>query len=303
MSGKLIISLDFELHWGVFDTVDESYNINLNGARDSIPLILGLFKKYKISATWATVGLLFNKSKEDYENFLPRIRNSNDTFNNPYKVKVGLNEEDDPFHYAYSLINEIKHTPNQEIGSHSYSHFNCSEEFTDIEAFESDLISAKRVAEKNFNVVLKSYVFPKNQINKSYFRILKKHSINIYRGSNYISRHNNIFFRFLRLLDSYFSILPSSYGTEVYLGLVCTIGSRFLRPYKNSFLNYFMLRRIVKEMRFAARNNLIYHLWWHPHNFGSNAKLNLRNLEILLKEYKQLKKEFNFQSVSMEEIC
>jgi len=32
-------------------------------------------------------------------------------------------------------------------------------------------------------------------------------------------------------------------------------------------------------MKFAAENNCIYHLWWHPHNFGNNKNENLQNLE------------------------
>ena len=41
---KFIISLDFELKWGVRDALDESYNENLLGARHVIPKILNLFK-------------------------------------------------------------------------------------------------------------------------------------------------------------------------------------------------------------------------------------------------------------------
>ena len=64
---KLVISLDFELHWGVFDAFGDKYNDNILGARKAIPEILALFKKYNINATWAIVGLLFNESKNDFE--------------------------------------------------------------------------------------------------------------------------------------------------------------------------------------------------------------------------------------------
>ena len=56
---KFIISLDFELKWGVLE-FDERYNKNLLVARQVIPKILTLFKEYQIKATWAVVGLLFN---------------------------------------------------------------------------------------------------------------------------------------------------------------------------------------------------------------------------------------------------
>ena len=58
--GTLIVSLDFELHWGVRDvkTVAQ-YRENLLGVRRAIPALLATFADYGIHATWATVGFLF----------------------------------------------------------------------------------------------------------------------------------------------------------------------------------------------------------------------------------------------------
>ncbi|MGB8704912.1 MAG: polysaccharide deacetylase, partial [Gillisia sp.] len=56
------------------------------------------------------------------------------------------------------------------------------------------------------------------------------------------------------------------------------------------------------EMSLAAKNNEIYHLWWHPHNFGENPKESLNDLRTILRHYKSLQKENNFQSVNMEEL-
>ena len=68
---KFVISLDFELHWGVFDKFGDRYNENILGARAAIPKILALFRTHKVYATWATVGLLFNESDEDYKSYKP----------------------------------------------------------------------------------------------------------------------------------------------------------------------------------------------------------------------------------------
>jgi len=62
------------------------------------------------------------------------------------------------------------------------------------------------------------------------------------------------------------------------------------------------IRRIKKAMTYAAKNNLIYHLWWHPHNFGRNTEENLKNLKSILDHYKYLNDKYNFESLSMEEI-
>ena len=67
-SGKLLISLDFELMWGVRDKRTISgYGKNIMGAREAIPQLLNLFGKYDIHATWAVVGFLFARSRKELE--------------------------------------------------------------------------------------------------------------------------------------------------------------------------------------------------------------------------------------------
>ena len=67
-----VISLDFELFWGVRDkrTIDE-YGKNILGVRKAIPCILECMIENDIHATWATVGFLFFDSKDELVEFLP----------------------------------------------------------------------------------------------------------------------------------------------------------------------------------------------------------------------------------------
>ena len=56
MAGTLIVSLDFELFWGMLDVCPlEKYQDHVLGGRKAIPGLLALFQKYGIHATWATV--------------------------------------------------------------------------------------------------------------------------------------------------------------------------------------------------------------------------------------------------------
>ena len=65
-SGRFIISLDYELMWGVRDHhTKESYGAAVLGARNAIPRMLAMFEKYNVQATWATVGLLFCETKDE----------------------------------------------------------------------------------------------------------------------------------------------------------------------------------------------------------------------------------------------
>ena len=71
--GALVISLDFELLWGVRDkrTIAD-YGANILGVRQVVPALLDLFAERNIACTWATVGLLFFATNKDAA--APRFR-------------------------------------------------------------------------------------------------------------------------------------------------------------------------------------------------------------------------------------
>ena len=59
-NGILVVSLDFELFWGVRDKKAISdYGANILRVRTVVPRLLALFEKYEVHVTWATVGFLF----------------------------------------------------------------------------------------------------------------------------------------------------------------------------------------------------------------------------------------------------
>ena len=78
------------------------------------------------------------------------------------------------------------------------------------------------------------------------------------------------------------------------VGMLNVCASRMLRPYspKLSFLEGLRLKRIKKEMTYAAKKGEMYHLWWHPHNFGANMEENLRFLESILQTYKSCNEKY-----------
>ena len=62
-NGNLIISLDFELFWGVFDVRSlESYKQELEKVHSIVPRLIELSDKYDIKLTFATVGFLLAKN-------------------------------------------------------------------------------------------------------------------------------------------------------------------------------------------------------------------------------------------------
>ena len=73
MKSNFIISIDFELIWGMHegDIVNSNYNENIKGGRKAIPALLKLFEKYGIHATWAVVGLMFAENFEEAKKYFP----------------------------------------------------------------------------------------------------------------------------------------------------------------------------------------------------------------------------------------
>ena len=52
----------------------------------------------------------------------------------------------------------------------------------------------------------------------------------------------------------------------------------------------------------AAKQNLNYHLWWHPHNFGINTKSSFYILNQILDHFILLNRDFGMRSLNMSEV-
>jgi hypothetical protein len=63
----LVISLDFELVWGLFDHITVQDKVAyFDNTLEVIPRLLDTFEKNNIHVTWATVGMLFNENWEEW---------------------------------------------------------------------------------------------------------------------------------------------------------------------------------------------------------------------------------------------
>jgi hypothetical protein len=312
--GALVISLDFELHWGVRDKCapDGSYRENLLGARNAIPQILDLFEEFDVAATWATVGFLFAKSRREREEFSPAARPQyTDLRLNAYSEPTGDDEDDDPLHYALSLIEQVRSRARQEIATHTFSHYYCLEPGETREAFAADLRSAVAIA-KRHGIAVRSIVFPRNQFRAGYEELLQEAGIVCFRGNepNWMYRprprgKETLAVRGPRLLDHYVSLSGSKVvrWDEILQpnGLCNVRSSMFLRPYspRRKSLESARLRRIAGGIQAAAEQRGIFHLWWHPHNFGAHTEQNLQFLRGVLEIFSACRGKRGMQSLSM----
>lgn len=313
MPGTLIVSLDFELFWGMLDVCPlEDYEDHVLGGRAAIPELLKLFKKYDIHATWAAVGFLFGESREELMAFFPGKKPGYDNRKlSPYDYfsRVGDNEAEAPCFYAPSLLKLVAQTPGQEIGSHTFSHYYCREKGQGVEEFAADMKAARAIAQAH-GYDVRSVILPRNQCEEAYTQVLRETGFTAYRDEENDWIHEKIHFRpllrLLRLMDVYLPLTgQGGYVPKNEKGIWNLTGSRMYKPILPPlrFLEGLKLRRIKKQMRHAARNNLTFHLWWHPHNIGVRTEEHLKQLEEIFRYYAQLRKDYGMESRNMGEMA
>ena len=313
--GVFTISLDFELYWGfVGERSVKQYTENLLGVYSAIPAILKIFNEYNIHATWATIGFLFFDTFESLLKSTPsRIPKYIDSELSPYKyIASALHaNEDELIHFAPSLIKTVSSSANQEIGSHTFSHYYCLEKGQDLAAFKADLVAAKSIAKKN-KLKITSLVFPRNQYTPEHVSACKELGIVAFRGNEPFWSYDAVGYdslirRAFRLADTYTNISGQNTYSQTVLSRKFPFNipsSRFLRPYSKrlKYIEPYKLRRIKSGLTYAAKSRQIYHLWWHPHNFGSNLDENMNFLKKVLNHYSILNQTHGMESLNMSEL-
>jgi hypothetical protein len=316
--GALVISLDFELHWGMRDHVarGDAVFVRLTEARRAVQGLVTVFGARQIRATWATVGFLFATNRGELEAHLPSERPMYARSElDPYVERIGLDEDDDPEHLAGSLVELISASPGQEVGSHTFSHYYCLERGQNETTFRADLASAQSIARLR-GLELTSLVLPRNQWNPAYAGAVLDQGFLCIRGPQRSWAHRarpggdrSVVRRGARLADSYIGVTPppATEWSDVFLpsGLCDVPASAFLRPFDPARKHLEPLRfsRLRSGIRHAARHGRIFHLWWHPHNFSQHHSENFAVLEQILDEFERMAAVEGMQSLTMADVA
>ncbi|NVK53935.1 MAG: polysaccharide deacetylase family protein [Flavobacteriaceae bacterium] len=259
--------------------------------REVVPRILDLFSKYQIKATWATVGMLMCENQEEWNAYqpeeLPTFKNQKFSAYHWLHTQKDLYEKD---LFAPDLVNQVIHTPGQELGSHSFAHYYSMEEGQTISQWKADLRAAKKIARDKFGKNIESLVFPRNQYSEEVIQAAQQEGFYIFRTNpeDWFWKEvekESLPKKVFRTGDTLFPLgLKTSYTPFEKEGDILRLpASRILRPYrKGSLFNGLRIARIKGEIDTAIRNKEIYHLWWHPHNFGNYPVENLKILEEFL---------------------
>src|SRR5262249_12014114 len=163
--------------------------------------------------------------------------------------------------------------------------------------------------------VLRSLVFPRNQFNPAYaedlieagFTSCRINPCGLMHRMSARSQTQRLHARAGRILDTYVGLSGDRvvpWSKIPFIGSLCCLpASQFLRPYAPRLraLEPLRLRRITSGLRTAAKTGGVFHLWWHPHNFGIHTEENLAFLSRVLEEYCRCRDRFGMQSLTMAE--
>lgn len=145
---------------------------------------------------------------------LPVIASNGSPNDDPYSEPLGDSEEEDPFHFAPSLVSLIQHTPHQEIATHTYSHYYTEATWADASTLRADFEAARAIAQAS-GVTLHSIVFPRNQVGRIATEACRNAGWAAYRGKpthwEWSSKSNRSASPVMRLADAYVPLrIPQS---------------------------------------------------------------------------------------------
>jgi peptidoglycan/xylan/chitin deacetylase (PgdA/CDA1 family) len=285
----------------------------LLGVRAAVPALLDLFTSDGIHATWAVVGLLLAETKRELLARLPPAVPYARPALSPYAalIDVGDSERDDPFHFAASLVRRVAATPAQEIGTHTFSHYYCLEPGQTPAHFRADVAAALAITREKLGLVPRSIVFPRNQVSAPHVAVCGELGFRAYRANPdawaYRPRPDDterIQRRAIRLLDAYLPLVTAQPApTAADRPPANVAASRYLRPYVPTLRAAEGLRerRLARELARAARERRIFHLWWHPDDFGLHLAENLAVLRRFLDRYRTLREQTGMETLTMGE--
>lgn len=280
----VVISLDFEMRWGMHDKLGlnmDAYRKNLENEPYIVLALLKLFKDRNLKVTWACVGALGCRNWDEY---FARAPSPPEYENTALRVNPKYAEMDPggQLHFAPELLTAIHNSPGQELGSHTFSHIYMREPGIAGKDAVADMDAVISLWKERFGAAPLSLVFPRNQI--AFLEEIRSSSIRIWRGNEkcwYLNKYelatNKALPRALRLLEAINPFVRRACALDG----DSTRSSLFLRVNIPSVAWLMHRERIKNELR-ALRDGKIFHLWWHPHNLGSNVHLGLSRVEEIL---------------------
>ncbi|UCD05542.1 MAG: polysaccharide deacetylase family protein [candidate division WOR-3 bacterium] len=246
--GVLVISADFELAWGwrYSKTFEDPLKMAMQ-ARGNIPRLLEIFDEYRIPVTWATVGHLMLRSctrrSHAWMRRIPYFENERWLYDHGdwFEHDPCGSWERSRAWYAPDIVEAIIKSPvGHEIGCHTFSHMDMSDENCPREVAEDEIKACVDVA-RQWGLMLRSFVFAGGTYGN--YEVLRKYGFTNYR------RRLTHDLSYPRLDNNELVVLPSSVELN-------DDGCTWSREY--------YIRRLTKFLDRAAYTRSTCHFWFHP---------------------------------------
>jgi len=251
----VIISADFELAWAW--RYDKNIKIHPQLALDkakverkNLPRILSFCELYNIPITWLIVGHLFLGSCQRKNGIahpdLPRSQNFENEWwsyegNDWFEDDPCTDYKTDPLWYCPDLIEMImKSKVKHEIGCHTFSHINCSDNICSPDIFKAEIKACFQAADWLGMDKMESFVHPGHIIGN--LDILAEMGFTSYRSDyanilGYPKRHENGLWEFTTTLEFE---LKSGWSIDS------------------------QINRYISTIKRALRCNTLAYFWFHP---------------------------------------
>lgn len=269
--GSVILSVDAELGWGYHDFEEPPVRL-METARNGWEILLDLLEEYDIPATWAVVGHLF---LEDCDG----CHLSHPTPPGWFDRERGTWQDRPDLRFAGSLISKlVRADAGHDIGCHTFSHIIFDDPRITRETVVAELAAAAEAAAP-YGVEFKSFVFPRNVV--GYRDVLKEAGYTVYRGERTqpASRVARTVDKLAKAADPDRVRLVEPYVDEY--GLMNVPPSLLLfgfegvaRTIVESIWTDPMVRQATHGIDRAAREDGVFHIWFHPAQLASKRDVN-----------------------------
>lgn len=267
---KVVISLDFELGWGVLESElwkqreRMSIYVNLRSVLDNLIAVL---KESEIATTWAIVGaILASDEKElDLEHLPESYRNA---------VIKFCRESSEMTRNGQDLIDKLQCLDGLiEVASHTSTHIYAEHPDVNSDHYIADVGCSISTLENYFGTQVKSLVFPRDQArfnNEVAARYPINYRLNPDYGRN-ISNIGRVFKGAQRIITN----VPESKVIMGASGECYQNGSLYFNwcGGKYELIKKYLTKIQTRRMLSNIRPGDVYHVWLHPFNLAESGEL------------------------------
>lgn len=281
--GAVVISLDFELRWGMHHVLRDGpdpYDACIRNAPEAARLLLDEFVGRRIRATWATVGAVACRGWDDFWMHAPRSPQDADARFATARRFQRLDPTGE-LHFCRDLVLAIASSATQDLGCHTFSHALCARPGGTADALDRELAACAELWSELTGTGPRSFVYPcdepawRDRLRPRGIRVVRTARHHPFGGSRLARKGNAA----VSVLCPPRTQIPQP-GPD---GIIDTEGSCFVRfglPSPLWRLHVGALRRAIR----ALPSGRVLHLWWHPHNLGADPRGRVAMLRPLLDE-------------------